>query len=31
VEDLEITRRLRNAGELVGVKVRNHVVIGRGR
>jgi DNA repair protein RadC len=30
-EDLEITRRLREVGDLVGVKVLDHVVIGRGR
>jgi DNA repair protein RadC len=30
-EDLEITRRLREVGELVGVRVLDHVVIGRGR
>ena len=28
---LEITRRLREVGELVGVRVLDHVVIGRGR
>lgn len=30
-EDLEITRRLRDVGELVGVRVLDHVVIGHGR
>jgi DNA repair protein RadC len=30
-EDLEITRRLREVGELVGVRVLDHIVIGRGR
>ena len=30
-EDLEITRRLREVGDLIGVKVLDHVVIGRGR
>jgi len=30
-EDLLITRRLREVGELIGVKVLDHVVIGRGR
>ncbi len=30
-EDLEITRRLREVGELVGVRVLDHVVIGKGR
>ena len=29
-EDLEITRRLREAGELMGVRVLDHVIIGRG-
>jgi DNA repair protein RadC len=29
-EDLEITRRLRRVGELVGVKVLDHIVIGKG-
>ena len=29
-EDIEITRRLREVGELVGVKVLDHLVIGRG-
>jgi DNA repair protein RadC len=27
-EDLEVTRRLRDAGELIGVKVLDHIVIG---
>jgi len=30
-EDLAITRRLREVGEVMGVKVLDHVVIGRGR
>jgi DNA repair protein RadC len=30
-EDLEITRRLREVGELVGIRVLDHVVIGKGR
>ncbi len=30
-EDIEITRRLRQVGEVMGVKVLDHVVIGRGR
>jgi len=30
-EDLEITRRLREVGELMGVRVLDHIVIGRGR
>lgn len=30
-EDIEITRRLREVGELVGVRVVDHVVIGRGK
>jgi DNA repair protein RadC len=30
-EDLDITRRLREVGELVGVRVLDHVIIGRGR
>ena len=30
-EDLEITRRLREVGDLIGVKVLDHVVIGKGR
>jgi DNA repair protein RadC len=30
-EDLEITRRLREVGDLVGVRVLDHLVIGRGR
>ncbi|HEY6837456.1 MAG TPA: DNA repair protein RadC [Geobacteraceae bacterium] len=29
-EDLEITRRLREAGELMGVKVLDHIIIGDG-
>jgi len=30
-EDIDITRRLRDVGELIGVKVLDHVVIGKGR
>jgi DNA repair protein RadC len=30
-EDIEITRRLREVGDLVGVRVLDHVVIGKGR
>lgn len=30
-EDLEITRRLREVGELVGIRVLDHIVIGKGR
>jgi DNA repair protein RadC len=30
-EDIEITRRLRDVGEIVGVRVLDHIVIGRGR
>jgi DNA repair protein RadC len=30
-EDLEITRRLREVGEIVGVRVLDHIVIGKGR
>jgi len=30
-EDIEITQRLRAAGELMGVRVLDHVVIGKGR
>lgn len=30
-EDLDITRRLREVGDLVGVRVLDHVVVGRGR
>ena len=29
-EDLEITRRLREAGELMGIKVLDHIIIGDG-
>lgn len=29
-EDLEITRRLREVGDLVGVRVLDHIVVGRG-
>jgi DNA repair protein RadC len=30
-EDIEITRRLREVGDLVGVRVLDHIVIGRGK
>jgi DNA repair protein RadC len=30
-EDLEITRRLREVGELIGVSVLDHVIVGKGR
>ncbi|HUI25106.1 MAG TPA: DNA repair protein RadC [Candidatus Kryptonia bacterium] len=30
-EDIEITRRLREVGDLVGVRVLDHIVIGKGR
>jgi DNA repair protein RadC len=30
-EDLEITRRLREVGEIIGVRVLDHIVIGKGR
>jgi DNA repair protein RadC len=30
-EDIEITRRLRKVGDLMGVRVLDHIVIGRGR
>lgn len=30
-EDLDITRRLREVGELIGIKILDHVIIGRGR
>ena len=30
-EDIEITRRLREVGELMGVRVLDHIVIGKGR
>jgi len=30
-EDLDITRRLRQVGEVMGVRVLDHVVVGRGR
>jgi len=30
-EDIEITRRLREVGELMGVRVLDHVVVGKGR
>ena len=31
VEDAAITQRLRQVGDLVGIRVLDHVVIGRGR
>ena len=30
-EDIEITRRLREVGEIMGVRVLDHIVIGKGR
>ena len=30
-EDIDITRRLRQVGELMGVRVLDHIVIGKGR
>jgi DNA repair protein RadC len=30
-EDIEITRRLREVGDLVGVRVLDHIVVGKGR
>lgn len=30
-EDLEITRRLRQVGDLIGVRVLDHIIIGKGR
>jgi DNA repair protein RadC len=30
-EDIEITRRLREAGEIMGIRVLDHIIIGRGR
>jgi DNA repair protein RadC len=30
-EDLDITRRLREVGDLVGVRVLDHIVVGNGR
>jgi DNA repair protein RadC len=30
-EDIEITRRLREAGEMMAVRVLDHVIIGKGR
>lgn len=30
-EDIEITRRLREVGEIIGVRVLDHIVIGKGR
>lgn len=29
-EDLEITRRLKDAGELMGIKVLDHIIVGEG-
>jgi len=29
-EDLEVTRRLAEAGELMGIKVLDHIIIGEG-
>lgn len=30
-EDLEITRCLRNVGEIIGIRILDHVIIGKGR
>ncbi|MBX3027078.1 DNA repair protein RadC [bacterium] len=30
-EDVDITRRLRDVGELIGIRVLDHIIIGRGR
>jgi DNA repair protein RadC len=30
-EDIVITRRLREVGELVGVRVLDHIIVGKGR
>ena len=30
-EDLDITRRLREIGEVMGVRVLDHIIIGRGK
>ncbi|MBI3785560.1 MAG: DNA repair protein RadC [Deltaproteobacteria bacterium] len=30
-EDIEITRRLRDVGEIIGVRVLDHIIIGKGR
>ena len=30
-EDLALTRRLRQAGEILGIEVLDHLVVGRGR
>jgi DNA repair protein RadC len=30
-EDLDITRRLRQVGDLLGVRVLDHIIVGRGR
>jgi DNA repair protein RadC len=30
-EDIEITRRLREVGEVMGVRVLDHIIIGKGR
>jgi DNA repair protein RadC len=29
-EDIEITRRLREVGEIMGVRVLDHIVVGKG-
>ena len=29
--DIEITRRLREVGEIMGVRVLDHIIIGKGR
>lgn len=30
-EDIEITRRLREAGDIIGARILDHIVIGKGR
>lgn len=30
-EDIEITRRLREVGDIMGVRVLDHIIIGKGR
>ena len=30
-EDIEITRRLRETGDIMGVRVLDHIIIGKGR
>ena len=30
-EDIEITRRLREVGDVMGVRVLDHIIIGKGR